>query len=312
MCLVPWPRAVLIHGSFRISHPLFLIPLPEVIWQPRTPQTLEKRRLHSDRTGLSWPHTWTEDVGRREEPPISSLERGHAVKGQHKVWEQGTCPSPSASSHSQPGCVLLTFGEVCMPLPSLKVTLLWHTSQCFPSHTDQAMEKDFSVFQLQLGLGRFQRTLQNQHKQIHSLQVFKGRWHTVDTLKLPKRLQKFLLRCGTLKNGYCNHIFPSQQHSPTFSMACIWNIKKHRGASPSLSLKYMVLGSTPEFETSGNKDMCRALRKNWDKLRSYQLPRGLLTSQAYSYSQHHHFITIRGCKGTVVLNITAFSTKKGA
>lgn len=310
MCLVPWPRAVLIHGSFRISHPLFLIPLPEVIWQPRTPQTLEKRCLHSDRTGLSWPHTWTEDVGRREEPPVSSLERGHAVKGQHKVWEQGTCPSPSASSHSQPGCVLLTFGKVCMPLPSLKVTLLGHTAQCFPSHTDQAMEKDFSVFQLQLGLGRFQRTLQNQHKQIHSLQVFKGRWHTVDTLKLPKRLQKFPLRCGTLKNGYCNHIFPSQQHS-LHSQWLVFeikrNIEEHHHLSPWNTWFLGAPQSLRHLET-------KTCAGHWGKIetRSYKLPRGLLTSQAYSYSQHHHFIMIRGCKATVVLNITAFSTKKGA
>lgn len=97
---------------------------------------LKKRHLHSDRTGLSWPHTWVEYTGRREELPISSLEHGHAVKGQCKVWEQGTCPSPSASSHSHPGFVLSTFSEVCMLLPSLKLTLPWHTAQCFLSHTN--------------------------------------------------------------------------------------------------------------------------------------------------------------------------------
>lgn len=43
MCSAPWPRAVSIHECFRISHPLFLQPLPEGIWHQRTPQTLQKK-----------------------------------------------------------------------------------------------------------------------------------------------------------------------------------------------------------------------------------------------------------------------------
>lgn len=51
------------------------------------------------------------------------------------------------------------------------------------------------------------------------------------------------------------------------ALASIWNTKKHRGASSSLSLKHRVLGSTPEFMRLLETNTCA---RHWGKTETSQ------------------------------------------